>query len=931
MRWRLLLAILTVGVLSAATASAQSAIAGTVTDTSGAVVPGVTVEARSPALIEQVRSVVTNTDGRYRIIDLRPGTYSVTFTLPGFSTFVREGIELQTQFTATVDVQLRVGAVEETLTVSGQSPVVDVQGTVRRDVVSQEQLETLPTGRSLQAMATMLPAVVNSGGGGVDVGGSAQMQQGNITAYGSLTNDMAFEIDGMNIMSMFGTGSTPGFYQNMGAYEEISYQVVSGSAESNTGGIKVNMIPKTGGNKFAGEFQALFANEHTQDSNVTPELARRGLTAPADLNQLYDVNGSFGGPILHDRLWFFESYRLWAYNPYVLNIYNPDGSPFVDWNRNQVLTSRITSQLSPRNKVTFLYDRNPRRRKYFVLTPGLTEADGAPDQKFRSVFTTQAKWTSTVSSRLLVDAGVSVNRLDFTAEPHTSFDAVSHFDLLTTRRWNNSNLGTYQSDNLSNNVVGSVAYVTGSHSIKTGVAMKWGYALINQAGSMDIEQQYRNGVPASALIRNTPLESRAELGADLGIYVQDSWRMGRLTLNPGVRFEYLNGRLPEQDAPAGRWIPARSFATVGAMPNTKDIAPRIGAAYDLFGNGKTAVKGSVGRYMEQIGQSFASRYNPMVSATASVNWTDLNGNDLADAAPGCTYLVAGCELNLAQVPSNFGVRRNRNPDPDLPRAYQMLYNISVQHELLPRIAVGGGFTRRDFYDIFYTNNLDVPFTAYTKVDLPDPRGNGQTVPVYNLNPAFLGKVNELDTVSDNAKTFNAIDLSIQARLPHGASLGAGTSTGRQVAATCQVTDPNSLQYCDENGYIPFRTQFKMNGILPLPYDIRVSGIFQSTLGAEFITQYRVDRTVLPTLTQSFVNVRLTEPGSRYYDRINQLDFSVAKTFKFKNIQVSPQVDLFNALNAAPVLTGNTTFGSSLGNVLSVLNARLIRFGVQAKF
>src|SRR5262245_684055 len=292
MKWRLLVGLLMVGIFSAETARAQSAIAGTVTDASGAIVPGVTVEARSPALIEQVRSVVTNADGRYSIVDLRPGTYSVTFTLAGFSTFVRDGIELQTQFTATVDAQLRVGAVEETLTVSGVSPVVDVQSTVRRDVVSQEQLQTLPTGRSLQAMATMLPAVVNSGGGGVDVGGSAQMQQGNITAYGSLTADMAFEIDGMNIMSMFGTGSTPGFYQNMGAYEEISYQVVAGSAESNTGGIKVKMIPKPGGNRFAGDFQALYANEGFQGNNITQELTSLGLTTPPKLKELYDYNGS---------------------------------------------------------------------------------------------------------------------------------------------------------------------------------------------------------------------------------------------------------------------------------------------------------------------------------------------------------------------------------------------------------------------------------------------------------------------------------------------------------------------------------------------------------------------------------------------------------------------------------------------------------------
>jgi hypothetical protein len=217
------------------------------------------------------------------------------------------------------------------------------------------------------------------------------------------------------------------------------------------------------------------------------------------------------------------------------------------------------------------------------------------------------------------------------------------------------------------------------------------------------------------------------------------------------------------------------------------------------------------------------------------------------------------------------------------------------------------------------------------VTVPDPRGNGQTVPVYNLIPSFLGKVNELDTKSNNTRTFSAIDLSINARFANGASLGGGTSTGRQVSKACQVADPNLLQYCDEHGFIPFRTQFKMSGIIPLPYGVRLSGILQSTLGSEFIVQYRVDRTVVPTLTQSFVNVRLNEPGSQYLDRINQLDFSASKIFKVRNVQVSPQLDLFNALNAAPVLTANTTFGSSLGNVLSVLNARLIRVGVQMRF
>jgi hypothetical protein len=176
-----------------------------------------------------------------------------------------------------------------------------------------------------------------------------------------------------------------------------------------------------------------------------------------------------------------------------------------------------------------------------------------------------------------------------------------------------------------------------------------------------------------------------------------------------------------------------------------------------------------------------------------------------------------------------------------------------------------------------------------------------------------------------------LGAGLNARFANGASVTGGTSTGRQVSATCQVTDPNSLQYCDETGYIPWRTQFKLSGILPLPYNMRLSGVFQSVLGNEYIVMYRVDRTVVPTLTQTFVNVRLTEPGVEYYDQINQVDFSVSKVFKAGKLQVIPQVDLFNAWNAAPVLTANTTYGSSLGNVLSVLNARLIRFGAQVRF
>ena len=275
--------VVAVVLLSPAVSSAQSAIAGLVTDTTGAILPGVTVEARSPALIEQTRTVVSDGNGRYRIEDLRPGTYSVTFSLPGFSHFVREGIVLESNFTAPINAQLKVGSLEETVTVSGQSPVVDVQSTQSRTVLSKEQMEVLPSGRSYQSLAATIPALGSATAGRFDVGGSTQMWQGTVVAYGSQAGDMALEVDGMNVASILSTGQISGIYHNQSAYEEMSYQVVAGSAESQTGGVRINMIPKQGGNRFTWDAVVTYTNENLQAENNDAELMAKGLVVPPNL------------------------------------------------------------------------------------------------------------------------------------------------------------------------------------------------------------------------------------------------------------------------------------------------------------------------------------------------------------------------------------------------------------------------------------------------------------------------------------------------------------------------------------------------------------------------------------------------------------------------------------------------------------------------
>jgi hypothetical protein len=310
-------------------------------------------------------------------------------------------------------------------------------------------------------------------------------------------------------------------------------------------------------------------------------------------------------------------------------------------------------------------------------------------------------------------------------------------------------------------------------------------------------------------------------------------------------------------------------------------------------------------------------------------WTDLNGDDIA-------------QNNEIGPPTNatFGFRRNRNPDPNVERPYQILYNLGVQHELRPGLGLSASYNRRGFYHLPWTDNLATTPADYTLITIPDPRGNGQTLPVYNLNLGKRGLIDELDTHSDqNRRTYNGIDVSVNARLSNGATIFGGTSTGRIREVTCQFEDPNwtsastpGLRFCDQTKHdVPFVTTFKLSGSYPLPWGIRLSGVFQSVLGDENVTSYLVNRTIVPTLTQAQVTVRLNEPGSEYLDRNNQLDLSVAKTFQIRRVRLKPQLDLFNALNVSPVVSQVSTFGSSLGQPLRVLDPRLLRLGVQMEF
>ncbi len=355
---RLSVCILACAIFFPALAFAQASIAGAVKDATGALLPGVTVEASSPALIEKVRTVVSDGAGQYRIIDLRPGTYSVTFTLPGFNVFKRDGIELTGSFTATVDAELKLGSVEETVTVSGQASVVDVQSASLQRVISKDIIDAIPAGRGQSALAVLIPGMT---AGGQDVGGSNNQSLSAISIHGGRGTDQRQSVDGLTLRNVAGQGNSTNTVVDVGSSAEMTIDYAAGNAEAVTGGVLFNFIPKEGGNRFSGSVFGSQTNTNFQNSNYTPELAAQGLRSPNKLKNLFDYNASVGGPIARDKVWFYSSARFQRSESYIAGLWeNKNAGDLSKWLYEADLDDQTSSFLKS-NTVTCRASRGRRR------------------------------------------------------------------------------------------------------------------------------------------------------------------------------------------------------------------------------------------------------------------------------------------------------------------------------------------------------------------------------------------------------------------------------------------------------------------------------------------------------------------------------------------------------------------------------------------
>jgi hypothetical protein len=959
-------------------AQQASGVAGVVQDTSGAVLPGVTVEASSPVLIEKIRTVVSDGQGRYSIVDLRRGTYVVTFSLPGFVTVVREGIELTAGFTATVNAEMRIGAVEETVTVTGASPLVDVQNVRQQQVVSSELLDSLPT--SSKNLSTLQNVIVGLSNGSAlsatNVGGAKgefkmSSQTGDLF-HGKLGGKTMF--DGMRTQATHSQG-TLGYINNPFTVEEMVVETGAAPAESVASGIVINMIPKEGGNSFKFGISGLYTTSGLQGDNLTDALRARGLTTVSKIQKLYDVSVTVGGPIRKDRLWFFAAHRnsgssnqqpgLFYNKSQGTLFYTPDLSrPAVTDEHLRSDAVRLTWQASRRNKLSLFADnQNLCVCKNFADN---TAVEALGSLRWSPLGLYQLTWNFPLTNKLLFEAGAAavVARLAFVRQPEVDLDDISVLDLRSGLRYNAVRFGAYGSRGNSDRYIQrfSTSYITGSHAVKAGFQLEQGIFNNNRVQDDNVAYQFLGGVPVAVDQFATPFDTRDRLKADLGLYVQDRWTVKRLTLNLGLRFDYFNSYVPAQSLPAGQFVPARDFAPVYDVPNWKDINPRLGASYDLFGDGRTGLKVSLGRYLGfggLISVQIADANNPMVTSVnnTSRTWNDANGNYV----PDCDLRSPGANGECgAFANQNFG---KLNPgatrwDDDVLRGvgkrdYFWDFGTEVQHELRPWISVTGGYYR-NWYDNFrVTDNLAVtpadhsPYCITAPVDPLLPGGGGyQVCGLYDVSPSKFGLAQNLVTrASQFGKPTQVSDffsITFNTRLGSRAQFGGGVDTGRTVADNCFVVDsPQQLLNCHVVTPFKAQTQVKVFGSYPLPGAFVVSGTFQNIPGIPIAANYAATNAqIAPSLGRDLAagvrgtaTVPLIAPQRLFEDRRMQLDLRVSKLVKIgSKIRLQANFDVYNALNASTILGINPTYGSAAWRrPTAILDARLIEFGGQLTF
>jgi hypothetical protein len=943
---------------SRAPAAAQGvgAIGGTVADASGGVLPGVTVTLSSAeGTVGSNRETTTDERGAYQFLRLVPGTYSVTAELQGFRRASQDKIVVDADVTARADLRLEVGATEESVTVSGQSPLLDTTSALNQTVLTRAQLDALPNRVNVWSIARVIPSVTLDK---VDVGGSESFLNSTATVHGT-SSENKYMIDGMDVSSTDGNGTIAAFYLDPYTYHEANYQIGAGNAETQNGGLTFSMITRTGTNQFHGGGMFSGANHAMGFANYSDELKAQLLAAVppkalaanpnivpgADIQDIWDTGFWMTGPILRDRLWFSFSAHDQALDQYVLGSYNADGTQVLDDNRMWTLGTKVAWQMTKNGQLS--YFNNLQYKLIGHRAGGGTFADSAArnyNYKYPDVH--QVKFTSPVTNRFLVDFSASRFRADdwFGQEPEVAADAISHFDSVTSTY--TVALPTYRDNEMYRDVFNaSFSYFLSAHNLKFGYQyMKAGEQNSNWSTS-GMRAVFRSGVPDSVNTYNTPAGFE-EWDRDQSLYVQDRWTpVSRLTLNVGLRFDTNYGWQPVTCQQTTPFLQGQCWPANDGVPDFHAFAPRVSVVYDLSGDGRTALKFNASRFNQPIGMSLAVRVNPNGASFGAAGAT----SDTRAWTACRAGQTSGCDLNGDLLPQmnelgpssgfNFGNVNHYSPDLEWPVANE--YRVEFQRQLPGSVVASLGYTRRETRRNIGSRNLAVPMDSYIPLQVTEANSHAQ-VTVYNQNPALKGKFDVLwanDPAEDTA--YNGADVTLNKRMSNGWALMGGFTVNHTVGDTQAATVASTGQPAGDlnNPNLTFRDgvvgndstySWRLSGVYQFPYQLFVSGTWQYYTGfPEFTTVSVGNNTV--SLTQGTTTVTVAPRGDTRLPSVRSLDVTVRRTFAFGSKTIAPRLDLYNLTNAATILARTTQLGPTYGQASSIQRGLLIKAGFDVNF
>jgi hypothetical protein len=892
-------------------AETEARIIGVVTDQSGAVLPGVTVTAASPALQVRQVSTVTDAQGEYRLSGIPIGTYEVTYSLDGFQSHKREGVRLTAGFTAKIDVPLTVGSLQETITVSGSSPVVDVASTKPSTSLTREMLELIPTSRNgVQAMLAQAPGVRSN----LDVGGNTAGAIPLFRAFGQVAGSWPV-VEGVAISAPASAFSQPGIYLDYGGVEEAQVAAVGNDAETPTRGVLLNMVVKSGGNDYHGTFMSSYTHSSLVSNNIDAAMAAAGIRGLPILDR-WDAGGDVSGRFVRDKLWFYGGIRGRVNDNGVLDCTKPeDGTPCATELTQRFNTIKTTYQLNTANRLIGYYQWNLK-----VNDTGASSLI-AWGSRFHQDFTGnvgKAEWQGTPRGNVVANALVGFWNFD---SLQTGYDrAPSALDIVTLKRWGSSSQSYFTPNNFiyaKYQIKGAVSWYAadsflGDHNIKLGLDYIKGWDIIDAFSheTGDYILQFSNNVPFQVQVFNHPVQVRND-DKYTAVFLKDQWRMAsRLTLNLGVRLAFDQAYVPAQSKVAGSFAtiyPAASFDRVD-LPAWNTVVPRLHAAYDLSNDGKTVVKGGWGRFAAIRGVDEANYVNPLVMSSTTFRWIDRNGN--RDYDPG----EANLDPDGPDFVSSTGFTQGiLNPDERAPITDE--FSLSVERQLLPDIAVRlTGIYSRDA-NVAQVFNPKIPYSAYTiPITNRDPgpdgiAGNaddtGTTITYWEYPSALRGRAFQAATrVNDPRldRKYRSFELAVSKRLSNRwQAMAAYSLTKLHVPA--QVANPNQGIFGDDN-----TTEWtaKVSGSYTLPHDVLASVNYELRNGAPWQrTHLFRGGAQIPTIV-----LPVEALGAQHYDNLHLLDGRVRKDFRFSKHKVAVGADIFNLLNLNTVTSITTRSGAS---------------------